>query len=240
VKLCVRHLGNGVGPELIRVSQISEMADAQFHKREYLQKDWMHKVKVVIFDFDKTITKKHTGGAVLLPVHASDDFIVNNFADREFFQFVVPFIRAQGIPVAIASFGEPDPEALLSGTALIRKYIDSAFGQKKSRDLIPDHAIALWHPDRRGKDEKKVGKQEHIAEILKNLSLKCKASEVVLFDDDSTNIKIANKKGHRAVYCQALKEKEMVKEGKMTGFNRDIWRDFVKSKGNLGGGCVVM
>lgn len=63
-----------------------------------------------------------------------------------------------------------------------RKYLDTAFGQKKSRDLFPDHAIALWHPERKNppRDEKKVGKEEHIAEVVKNLSVKCKPSEVRL------------------------------------------------------------
>ena len=60
----------------------------------------------------------------------------------------MPFIKAQGVQVAIASFGEDDPEGLLSGLPLIRKYLDIAFDGKKSRDLFPDHAIALWHPDR--------------------------------------------------------------------------------------------
>jgi hypothetical protein len=54
--------------------------------------------------------------------YASDDFITGNFSDLDFFRFVVPFIKAQGVQVAIASFGEDDPEGLLSGMALIRKY----------------------------------------------------------------------------------------------------------------------
>ncbi len=41
-----------------------------------------------------------------LPAMASDEFIAKNFADIEFFKFVVPFIRAQGCLVGIASFGE--------------------------------------------------------------------------------------------------------------------------------------
>eukprot|EP00035_Acanthoeca_spectabilis_P021531 m.438756 g.438756 ORF g.438756 m.438756 type:complete len:217 (-) comp18281_c0_seq1:144-794(-) len=215
------------------------MSDA-FHKSEFINRDWVPKVKIVIFDFDKTITNKHTGGSVLLPVHATDEFIEGNFADLEFLKFVVPFIRAQGVQVAIASFGEDDPESLLSGMALIRKYLDTAFGQKKSRDLFPDHAIALWHPERKNppRDEKKVGKEEHIAEVVKNLSVKCKPSEIVLFDDDATNIKIAGKKGHRAIMCHAYSSKEQEK-GKATGFNRDVWKDFVKSKGGSAGGCTI-
>eukprot|EP00037_Helgoeca_nana_P006092 m.56516 g.56516 ORF g.56516 m.56516 type:complete len:218 (-) comp16981_c0_seq1:251-904(-) len=213
------------------------MAEA-FHKSEFINRDWVPKVKLVIFDFDKTITNKHTGGSVMLPVHATDGFITGNFADLEFFKFVVPFIKAQGVQVAIASFGEDDPESLLSGMALIRKYLDTAFGAKKSRDLFPDHAIALWHPERKtpSRDEKKVGKEEHIAEVVKNLSVKCKPAEIVLFDDDSTNIKIASRKGHRAVMCHAYSTKEQEK-GKTTGFSQDVWKDFVKSKGGTGGGC---
>ena len=54
--------------------------------------------------------------------------------------------------------------------------------------------------------------------------------QVVLFDDDATNIRIAAKKGHRAIMCHAASAKEQEK-GKPTGFNRQVWIDFVKTKG---------
>eukprot|EP00041_Stephanoeca_diplocostata_P007004 m.96841 g.96841 ORF g.96841 m.96841 type:complete len:213 (-) comp16673_c0_seq1:195-833(-) len=209
----------------------------EFHKSMYIDTTWTNKIKCVIFDFDKTITKKHTGGSVLLPVNASDDFIKSNFADLEFFKFCVPFIKAQGVHVAIASFGEEDAEAVLSGLPLIRKYLDLAFGATKSKDLFPDHTIALWHPEKKGKDERKVGKTDHIAEIVKKLGGKLKNSELVLFDDDANNISIGKKKGVHCFYCPATKD--LLEEGKDSGFNRHIWASFIQ-KMKSGGTCVLM
>jgi len=209
----------------------------EFHKSMYIDTAWTAKVKLVVFDFDKTITRKHTGGSVLLPVNASDEFILENFADLEFFKFCVPFIKAQGCHVAIASFGEEDPEAVLSGLPLIRKYLDLAFGPTKSKDLFPDHTIALWHPEKRGKNEKKVGKQDHIAEILKNIGIKIKNSEIALFDDDSNNISIAKKKGIRCFHCPAVNKDDP--PDKPTGFDRSIWAGFI-TKMKSGDGCTVM
>lgn len=56
---------------------------------EYIGRDWVPKVKVIIFDFDKTITNKHTGGSVALPAYATDDYIAGNFADLDFFRVSV-------------------------------------------------------------------------------------------------------------------------------------------------------
>ena len=78
-------------------------------------------------------------------------------------QFVVPYIRAQGVHVAIGSFGEENVEALMSGIPLIRKYLDKIFGPgktdagcTKAEEMIPDELIALWHPESRGQDPKTV------------------------------------------------------------------------------------
>ncbi len=79
---------------------------------------------------------------------------------------MVPFIKAQGVEVGIASFGEADEEALISGIPLIRKYLDTAFGPEKSKDLIPDDMIALWHPQSKSETDKVVGKNSHIAFLL--------------------------------------------------------------------------
>lgn len=128
--------------------------------------------------------------------------------------------------MAIASFGEEDAEAVLSGLPLIRKYLDLAFGPAKSKDLFPDHTIALWHPEKKGKDEKKVGKTDHIAEIVKKLGGKLKNSELVLFDDDANNISIGKKKGVNCIYCPATKD--LLEEGKDSGFNRHIWAAFIQ------------
>jgi hypothetical protein len=220
---------------------------AAAHSPEYIDTAWASKVKLVIFDFDKTITARHTQGSI--PVHqkhkAEDEYINNNFADLSFLKFVVPFIKAQNCQVAIASFGEFNEDALLSGKDLIRKYLDTAFGESKSKDMFPDHVVKFWHPESRGKDPKKIGKQDHIAAILKDLPKRPRPSEICLFDDDEHNIEIARKKGHRTFFCPAIKADVIDAAGwdctkETTGFHRGIWKDFIKAKGGTGAGCVIM
>lgn len=63
--------------------------------------------------------------------------------------------------------------------------------------------------------------------------------QIVLFDDDQNNVKIAGAKGMRPFYCKASSSKE-IEKGKETGFNREVWKDFVKKKGGSAGGCVIM
>jgi len=192
---------------------------------------------MVVFDFDKTITRKHTGGAVMLPAYANDDFIKANFADLEFFKFVVPFIRAQNCLVGIASFGQEEPEAVLSGIPLIRKYLKFALGDK-SEELIPDELIALWHPDSKGKEEKKVGKQDHLEYLLNAKSAAgVKMNQIALFDDDENNCKIASQKKARVWFCPAVKSSDTTSP---SGFHREIWAKFISDKGKAGGGCVLM
>ena len=44
------------------------------------------KFGMYVFDFDKTITNKHTRGAVFIPSQAEPDELRKNFADLEFFR----------------------------------------------------------------------------------------------------------------------------------------------------------
>lgn len=222
--------------------------NAQFYTSEYIDTAWVRGVKLCIFDFDKTITLRHTQGSVAIHQKhkAEDEFIQNNFADLEFLKFVVPFIKAQQVEVGIASFGEFNEDAILSGKDLIRKYLDVAFGEKKSKDLFPDHMIAFWHPDSRNQDPKKIGKEDHISEILKSMpkGKSIKSSQIVLFDDDQNNIRIAKGKKHRTFFCEAIKAEEADDENwsptnNPSGFHRGIWKTFIKQKGG-DGGCIIL
>eukprot|EP00040_Diaphanoeca_grandis_P020601 m.109564 g.109564 ORF g.109564 m.109564 type:complete len:312 (-) comp27967_c2_seq1:449-1384(-) len=223
----------------------TKINEEQFYLPKYIGTSWTTKIKLVVFDFDKTITKLHTQGAVIFQNEATPEFIENNFADLEFLKFCVPFIKAQGCTVAVASFGSHNEDAIMSGKVLIRKYLDTAFGAKKALDLFPDHCITFWHPSSKGRDEKQVGKEDHIAEIVKNLPQKPKASEIALFDDDETNIHVAKKKGHRTIFCKALKKSEASAQDwdpikSPTGFNRKVWEDFVNKGGGNAKSCSIM
>lgn len=108
-------------------------------------------------------------------------------------------------------------------------------------DLIPDHLIALWHPAIKGEDEKKVGKQSHLEELIKKANIPgIEMKQIVLFDDDKNNIKVGAKKGVKTWFCDGSNAK---KDGEVSGFHRGIWTEFVKAKGipsSGGGGCALM
>jgi hypothetical protein len=46
------------------------------------------KIGMFVFDFDKTITNKHTRGAIFQTVQAEPDELKKNFADLDFFRSV--------------------------------------------------------------------------------------------------------------------------------------------------------
>eukprot|EP00042_Codosiga_hollandica_P012613 m.28429 g.28429 ORF g.28429 m.28429 type:complete len:133 (-) comp40163_c0_seq2:496-894(-) len=91
---------------------------------------------MVVFDFDKTITKKHTSGAIFQTAQMADDVLLENFADIEFFRRVIPLFK-QHATIAIATFADQEEDALLSGKDLVRKYLNLAFGERRSQELIP-------------------------------------------------------------------------------------------------------
>lgn len=216
---------------------------SEFDILRYTDEEWVRKIKLVIFDFDKTITKQHTGGVVrwrsggrkVLPEKATQEYIDLNFAHKEFFTWVVPLIRGYGVKVAIASFGEEEEDTALSGVQLVRKYLDTCFGSAASVQLIPDNMIAMWHPSTRGQIADELGKTAHIEELAMAASTKSGADPIVmnqiaLFDDDKNNIKIALKKGVSAFHCDAHHHETVAKP---SGFQPKIWRDFVARSGDV-------
>jgi hypothetical protein len=214
---------------------------------EFTDLGWAMNVKLVVWDFDKTITRKHTNGSVSVGNQITDEYIIGNFADLEFFRWAVPHIKKIGIPMAIASFGQEDEHSLLSGLPLIRRYLGHAFGsEEKSKSYFPDDMIAMWHPESKGENDKKVGKFTHL-QLLKDTQNEKGSSqaidpkkwnEVVLFDDDATNIQLGLKKGLNAFLCP-LEDKENPDEP--MGFHPGVWKEFVAKKGVLskGGGCTL-
>lgn len=101
----------------------------------------------------------------------------------------------------------------------------------------------LWHPEEppsgEAQDPEKIGKQAHMQKLIDATGKKITMNQVALFDDDSKNIQIAKKKGVNTFYCDATHAKD---ESKISGFHRDIWVEFVASKGKSksGGGCNLM
>jgi len=115
--------------------------------------------------------------------------------------------------------------------------MDIAFGEERSKDLIPDKMIAFWHPDSRKQDPKVIGKQDHIKQLIENSGQKIPMKSIALFDDDESNCKVAGKKGVQVFFCKAVPAKDKVS---LTGFNSNVWANFVSAKGKGSGGCIVM
>jgi hypothetical protein len=212
---------------------------------EFSDLSWAMNIKLVVWDFDKTITRKHTNGSVSVGNQITDEYILGNFADLEFFKWAVPHIKRIGIPMGIASFGQEDEHSLLSGLPLIRRYLGHAFGEEKSKSFFPDDMIAMWHPESKGENDKKVGKFTHLTQLKTvqndkgNSQPIDKWSDVVLFDDDVTNIQLGLKKGLNAYVCP-LEDKENPEQP--MGFHPDVFKQFVADKGKhskAGGGCTI-
>lgn len=100
--------------------------------------------------------------------------------------------------------------------------------------------IAVWHPESKGKDPKKIGKGDHLQFLADAYAAagkgKLAKGALALFDDDENNIKVGGKAGYQVHYCKALSSKA---EGP-SGFNREVWKQFIVNKGVSGKGCVLM
>ena len=91
--------------------------------------------KLIVLDFDKTITNKHTRGAIFHLAGMEVDVLKKNFADLDFFKVIIPII-CRHASVAIATYADEEQESLCSGVALVRRYLDVAF-DGKSQQYIP-------------------------------------------------------------------------------------------------------
>lgn len=199
------------------------------------------KIEMVVLDFDKTITLKHTRGCILQTAMLADEEILKNFADIEFFRTVVPFLVSKGVLVAIATFADDEEESLLSGVPMIRKYLEVAF-PGKSESYIPDKAIEAWNPENKDMSQKVVGKNIHLENIRKRIAPNMKKRNIVLFDDSEKNIELGAKAGYCVQYVEPAKSaEEGGAAGHPGGFNLNSWNIFIEREKNRkpDGGCIL-
>eukprot|EP00050_Salpingoeca_kvevrii_P010492 m.8691 g.8691 ORF g.8691 m.8691 type:complete len:209 (+) comp2889_c0_seq1:370-996(+) len=198
--------------------------------------EFLEPIKMVVLDFDKTITKRHTRGAIFQTAALADEELLKNLADVEFFRKIVPII-CKNAKLCIATFADHEEESLLSGVALVRKYLDIALAGDSSR-FIPDVQIEAWNPENRDMDMKVVGKDLHLDALRKRIDPKLKKSQIVLFDDSDRNIVLASKKGYATQFVVAAKDGDDGSEP--TGFCLDAWQKFLTKQANRKeGGCVI-
>ncbi|EDQ92630.1 uncharacterized protein MONBRDRAFT_5334 [Monosiga brevicollis MX1] len=173
-------------------------------------------IKAIVLDFDKTITVKHTTGAIFQTAMLDDKNIEINFADLDFFRRVAPVICENG-KLCIATFADDAEEALLS-----------------------DEQIIAWNPENRSMNPKVVGKNLHLEELRKVLGLK--KNQMVLFDDSNKNIVLAKKKGYAAIDVPEPVRAED-SDAVTGGFNEDAWKTFLVEQAQTkkaSGGCTLL
>eukprot|EP00049_Salpingoeca_infusionum_P023623 m.13136 g.13136 ORF g.13136 m.13136 type:complete len:269 (+) comp5903_c0_seq1:242-1048(+) len=189
--------------------------------------------KAIVLDFDKTITLRHTRGAIFQPSQMSDEKIMENFADLEFLRQIVPVIHGNA-KLCIATFADSDDDALISGKELVRKYLELAF-PGKSQEYFPDELIEAWNPANQDMNERKTGKNLHLENLRKVLG--CKKHEMVLFDDSDRNCILAHKAKYGAVVIEAPvaadpESDDPAKQVNRGGFNMEAWEQYVTTEIN--------
>lgn len=97
-----------------------------------------HGVKLVVWDFDKTILRIHAFGDRIAPADVSKRDLDADFCDRAFFVQLSRFLVARGVAVAVASFGKYD---------VIQEYLDRAFAcgaYARVAEVPADHDCTPW------------------------------------------------------------------------------------------------
>eukprot|EP01147_Barroeca_monosierra_P001979 gene1979-5059_t len=192
-------------------------------------------IKALVFDFDKTITARHTRGAIFQLAQMEDSRIENNFSDLNFFRELISGVCKVNpdVKFCIATFADDEEESLCSGVALVRKYLEVAFPEK-SKTYFPDNQIQAWNPENQSMDPRKVGKNIHLENLRKCLHLKKK--EMVLIDDSDRNCILARKSGYYAVMIDEPEiddDDQGIIQSAKGGLCREAWESIIIINGTI-------
>jgi FMN phosphatase YigB (HAD superfamily) len=146
-------------------------------------------LKLIVFDFDKTLTKTHTlvsengipRSRFQAPVSAGQ--LYQEVTDPEFIQEFVLAALDKGINVAVASFNDRTYRVTsddLTGYPLIKAFMDSIFPDNPG--IFGKKNIIAYRP----RNPYKVGKAVHLKVLGKRYLLK--PEEIMLFDDNKYNV----------------------------------------------------
>eukprot|EP00668_Euglena_longa_P004642 GGOE01005414.1.p1 GENE.GGOE01005414.1~~GGOE01005414.1.p1 ORF type:complete len:523 (-),score=47.86 GGOE01005414.1:236-1804(-) len=186
-----------------RVAYISQVQNAVQIQRT----TWLF-----VWDFDNTITRSHASNRQP-PI--PNEFVLNDFADLEFFRKVVKHLQGLGHFVKVASWAEG-----FNARAIIAQYLAVCFGPNEQRSVMRDEGIEAFIPSAHGMTNE--GKNIHICNLLGQINanaLKVHTANVVLFDDNEFNVNLARQAGHLGVHCPR-------------GFTRDVWASFMNGFGS--------
>lgn len=155
--------------------------------------DLYNQVKLVVFDFDCTLTKKHSNRADIANIKAL-------FTDRDLIEILIRHLRRTGRFVAIASYGYKD---------VILAAMDDIFGESspfsESNVITPIDIANMYDIDWPEFSEPPVGSPYNKNTMLKLLAddHDLEPDEVLLIDDSLQNVRNARNAGYLAIHIKA-------------------------------------
>jgi phosphoserine phosphatase len=153
-------------------------------------------MRLVVFDFDKTIMKEHIWGK-----YRNAPLEIINFCDEEFanlprFRALIAGIKQRGHVAAVASFGRHD---------VVDKALKYALGD--------DHGIAIRTPSDFGEVDGSSAlgdKNKQLAALAARFGVS--ANQIILIDDDQKNVVAAQKAGTQGLFAPDGLTRNHVKE----------------------------
>eukprot|EP00802_Teleaulax_amphioxeia_P018389 Tamp_18581.p1 GENE.Tamp_18581~~Tamp_18581.p1 ORF type:complete len:200 (+),score=16.70 Tamp_18581:432-1031(+) len=161
-------------------------------------------IRAVVFDFDCTITLKHSGGRVRREKMGS--FLEGNVSPC--FHKLLPALLQRSFLVGVATFADSyrAPATHVAGEMLVRQHFTTFFGQAY-QDQIP---IVAAYPENYQTEPafRSLGlsapmpqsKEYHLQQLCRLWSLP--AGQVALVDDDQNNILAASNDGHPVMFVR--------------------------------------
>jgi len=142
-------------------------------------------MRLVVFDFDKTIMKEHIWGKYRNAPIEAINFSDEDFANLARFRALISGIKQQGHVAAVASFGRHD---------VVDKGLRYALGD--------DHGIAIRTPSDFGQQDGSSAlgdKNTQLAALAARFGVS--ANQIILIDDDEKNVVAAQRAGTQGLFA---------------------------------------
>jgi Ankyrin repeats (3 copies) len=192
-------------------------------------------IKLVVFDFDMTILKIHTGGCFV-----GDPSQLVPQVSRTFLE-LAPHLISNGFKVAVATFSDENMSDIASagvaGESLVRQVLDSAFLQyflhesdaaSRTQALSDAFYVVAANPTLRNSNaadsdsRMSNSKEWHIQQIKQQVRSRfgeiVEDNSIMFFDDSAKNIEVASAAGIHAFRID-----------RNAAFNDDVWRGAIRT-----------